>query len=84
MNACNYHINPVAVVALVVGYALLMVMRRVLGKPIFDWIDVGVISLMILVAFSYLADPKSLHWNSTINPLGSFILNYLYRFVVVC
>ena len=44
----------------------------------------GVISLMILVGFSYLADPKSLHWNSAIHPLGSLIVNYLYSFVVVC
>ena len=78
------HINLTAWVVLVGGYALVMVMRRVLGKPIFDWIDVAVISLMILVAFSYLADPKSLHWNSTIHPLGSLIVNYLYSFVVVC
>jgi hypothetical protein len=77
-------INPAAWVLLLAGYALVMIKRRVLGKPIFDWIDVGVISLMILVGFSYLADPKSLHWNSAIHPLGSLIVNYLYSFVVVC
>jgi len=77
-------INPAAWVLLLAGYALVMIMRRVLGKPIFDWIDVGVISLMILVGFSYSADPKSLHWNSAIHPLGSLIVNYLYSFVVVC
>jgi hypothetical protein len=78
------HINPAAWVVLIAGYALVMVMRRVLGKPIFDWIDVPVISLMILTGFSYLADPTSLHWKSTIHPLGSLIANYLYSFVVVC
>lgn len=78
------HINPAAWVVLVAGYALVMVMRRVLGKPIFDWIDVPVISFMILVALSYLADPNSLHWNSTTHPLGSLVVNYLYSFVVVC
>ncbi len=77
-------INPAAWVVLVVGYALVMVMRRVLGKPVFDWIDVPVISLMILTGFSYLADPKSLHWQSVSHPLGSLIVNYLYSFVVVC
>ena len=51
-------INPAAWVLLVAGYALVMIMRRVLGKSIFDWIDVGVISLIILVGFSYLADPS--------------------------
>jgi len=78
------HINPAAWVVLGAGYALVMVMREVLGKPIFDWIDVPVISLVILAAFSYQADPKSLHWNSTIHPVGSLIVNYLYSFVVVC
>ena len=81
-NMC--HINPAAWVALVGGYALVKVMRRVLGEPICSWWDGGVLSFIIVVAFSYLADPKALHWNSTINPLGSLIVNYLYSFVVVC
>lgn len=78
------HINPAAVVALAAGYALLMVMRRVLGEPIFDWRDVAVLSLIILVAFDYQAHPESLHRTAASHRFGSLLLNYLYRFVVVC
>jgi len=84
MNACNYHINPVAVLALVAGYALIIVMRRVLGEPIFGWWDVCVLSFIILLAFDYQAHPELLHRSSAIHPLGSLILNYLSRFLVVC
>ena len=84
MNACNYHINPVAVVALVAGYALLMVMRRVLGEPIFGWWDVCVLSFIVLLAFDYQAHPESLHYVTATHRLGRLLLNYLYSFVVVC
>ena len=78
------HINPAAWLALGAGYALVMVKRRVLDEPMFDWLDVGIISFLIVVAFAYKADPKSLDYQSTTHPLGSLIVNYLYRFVVVC
>jgi len=84
MNVCNYHINPVAVVALVAGYALLMVMRRVLGEPIFGWWDVCVLSFIVLLAFDYQARPEELHHVTVTGGLVRAVLNYLYRFVVVC
>ena len=78
------HINPVAVVVLVGGYALVMVMRRVLGESIFRWWDVCVLSLIILVALDYQARPEELHHVTVARPLESLLLNYLYSFVVVC
>ncbi len=62
MNACNYHINPLAMVAVVIGYALIMVMRRVLGGPIFRWLDMGILFIIIGLAFYYQADPEQLHY----------------------
>ena len=78
------HINPAAEVVLVAGYALIMVMRRVLGEPIFGWWDVCVLFLIILVALDYQARPEERHYVTVAHPLGSLLLNYLYSFVVVC
>jgi hypothetical protein len=82
MNAC--HINPAAWVVLAAAYALVMVNRRVSREPIFEWIDLPVLTLVILLGFSYAANPEELHRKSTIHPLGSLILNYVYSFVVTC
>jgi hypothetical protein len=77
------HINPAAWVVLVAAYALVMAMRRILHMPMFHWIDVGIISLMILLAFSYQTDPELFHRTGA-RPLAGLMINYLYKFVVVC
>jgi hypothetical protein len=77
------HINPATWVVLVAGYGLVVLMRRILHMTMFHWIDVGIISLMILLAFSYQADPDMFHRTGT-RPLAGLMINYLYKFVVVC
>lgn len=84
MNACSYHINPAAVSALVVGYALLMVMRWVLHEPIFGLWDICVLSFIVVLAFDYQAHPEELQYVTVTGSLVRSLLNYVYRFVVVC
>ncbi len=84
MNICNYHINPVAVVVLIAGYALVMVMRHVLGQPIFRWLDLGILFVIVGLAFAYQARPEQLHYVTASRALVRLFLNYLYSFVVVC
>ena len=67
----------------VTGYALVMGMRRVLGKPIFDWIDPCVLALFLLLTFTYQADPSSFHRTGG-RRLAGLVINYFYKFVVVC
>jgi hypothetical protein len=77
------HINPATWGVLVAGYALVVLMRRILRMPMFHLIDVGIICLMILLAFSYQADPDLFHRTGT-RPLAGFLINYVYKFVVLC
>ncbi|MGE5307037.1 MAG: hypothetical protein ACM3TN_27340 [Alphaproteobacteria bacterium] len=66
------------------GYALIMVMRRVLGEPVFSWWDAGVLSFIIGWAFYYQTQPYELHYVTATGSLARLLLNYLYSFVVVC
>jgi len=77
------HINPATWVVLAAGYALVMTMRRILHMSMFHWMDVGIICLMILLAFSYQADPELFHRTGT-RPLAGLLINYVYKFVVLC
>ena len=58
-------------------------MRRILHMTMFHWIDVGIISLIILLAFSYQTDPDLFHRTGT-RPLAGLLINYVYKFVVLC
>jgi hypothetical protein len=77
------HINPAVWVVVGAGYVLVMLMRRVLGKPMFDWIDIGIFTLFVLLTFAYQTDPGMFHRTGG-RPSAGLVINYFFKFVVVC